>query len=129
MKKKFCAQYDSFDCGPACLSMIASFYGRDYDLRFLRSKSFLNRKGVSLQGICEAGEFIGLDHFSAKLTLNTLGAKNNEVKMPCIIHWNQNHFVVLYKISKNLFTHKNKYLIADPAYGGHFGKNGQPFRI
>jgi len=117
MKKKFCAQYDSFDCGPACLSMIASFYGRDYDLKFLRSKSFLNRKGVSLQGICEAGECIGLDHFSAKLTLNTLGAKNNDVKLPCILHWNQNHFVVLYKISKNLFSQKNKYLIADPGYG------------
>lgn len=116
-RKKFYPQLDSFDCGPACLAMISSYYGKNYDLNFLREKSFLNKKGVSLQGISEAAENIGLENYSAKLTLSILTGKNKNFSFPCILHWNQNHFIVLYSIKKNLLNGKLYFYLADPAHG------------
>ena len=101
------------DCGPACLAMVSSHYGKDFGLQYLRDKSFITREGVSLLGISEAAEKIGFKHISAKLSTKDF---DNEF-LPCILHWNQNHFVVLYKISKNIFTGKLIYKIADPGHG------------
>ena len=101
------------DCGPACLAMVSSHYGKDFSLQYLRDKSFITREGVSLLGISEAADKIGFKTISAKLKT---GDFDKEL-LPCILHWNQNHFVVLYKINKNIFTGKLIYKIADPGHG------------
>ncbi|MBL0735410.1 peptidase domain-containing ABC transporter [Flavobacterium sp. GN10] len=112
---KFVKQKDQMDCGPACLSMITSFYGKKYGLEYLRKNSFITREGVSLLGIVEAANAIGLESFAAKISINELLAEQEE--FPVILHWNQNHFVVLYKISKNRYSKKRTFYIADPAHG------------
>lgn len=112
---KFIPQHDNMDCGPACLSMIASNYGKNYPLQFLRENCFITMEGVSLLGITEASQIIGLKTLSAKLTLDKLNNENH--KFPVILHWNQNHFVVLRKISKSFFKKNVFYHIADPAHG------------
>ncbi|PWN70580.1 ABC transporter ATP-binding protein [Chryseobacterium phosphatilyticum] len=109
----FIPQHDQMDCGPACLAMIASHYGVDFGLQYLRDKSFITKEGVSLLGISEAAEKIGIKTVAAKSQLKYL---DNSL-LPCILHWNQNHFVVLYKISKNIFTRKPVFKIADPGHG------------
>jgi len=90
-------QLDSMDCGPACLRMIAKYYGRSYTLQNLRERSFITREGVSMLGISDAAESIGMHTQGVKITLDQL---IEDAPLPCILHWNQNHFVVLYKISK-----------------------------
>lgn len=112
---KFIPQHDKMDCGPACLAMIASEYNRIYPLQYLRDNSFITREGVSLLGISEASTRIGLSTLSAKLTTEKIFEKKE--LFPCILHWNQNHFVVLRKISVNFFTKKRQYYLADPAHG------------
>ena len=103
----FFAQHDQMDCGPACLAMVASYYGKNFGLQYLRDKSFITREGVSLLGISEASKKIGFKEIAAKLKIEELDTD----LFPCIIHWNQNHFVVLIKISKNFFTGKKIYKI------------------
>lgn len=109
---KFFPQYDQMDCGPACLRMVAYFHGKNYTLQTLRRNSFITREGVSISGIREAAEKIGFDSFSAKISLNKLKEKG---ALPCILHWKQNHFVVLYDVKKK--TGKNVFKIADPGHG------------
>lgn len=101
-------QLDGMDCGPTCLRMVAKYYGRSYTLQFLRERSFITREGVSMLGISDAAEFIGFRTSGVKITTDQL---KKEVSLPCILHWNQHHFVVLYKISEA------KFHIADPASG------------
>lgn len=91
-------QLDSMDCGPTCLRMIAKYYGRSYSLQTLRDRSFITREGVSMLGISDAAESIGFHTQGVRITLEQLV---NDVPLPCILHWNQNHFVVLHKIQKN----------------------------
>ena len=99
-------QLDSMDCGPTCLRMIAKYYGRNYNLQFLRECSFITREGVSMLGISDAAEQIGFRTMGVQITLDQL---RTDIPLPCILHWNQRHFVVCYKIKKG------KYYIADPA--------------
>jgi ATP-binding cassette subfamily B protein len=103
------------DCGPACLAMVSRFYKKKYNVPFFRENTFINREGVSLLGINEAAKKVGFETFSSKLTVNKL--KDNLNSLPCIIHWNQNHFVVLKKISKRRFGTTIYFYIADPAHG------------
>lgn len=103
-------QPDQMDCGPTCLRMIAKYYGRNYTLQRLREVSGVNRQGVSLLGISEAAEKIGFRTTGLRITL----IKLQEIDLPCILHWQQNHFVVLYKISG---ASKKIYHISDPARG------------
>lgn len=106
----FYQQLDKKDCGATCLRMIADYYGRKYSLRKLRDLSFISREGSSLMGISDAAEHIGFHALG--LCTDTKHLKK-DVTLPCILHWNQNHYVVCYKISR-----KNKnsiYYIADPA--------------
>jgi len=110
---KFIHQKDQMDCGPACLAMISSFYKKNYSLQYLRDNSFITREGVSLLGITEAATKIGFETLSAKLTVE----KINKMPLPCILHWNQNHFVVLSKIKKNIITGKHSFIISDPGHG------------
>lgn len=95
------------DCGPTCLRMIARHYGKNFSLQRLREISGINREGVSLLGISEAAEKIGFRTTGIKLPLSQI----KEVEFPMILHWDQNHFVVLYKIKGN------KFFVADPAKG------------
>lgn len=99
-------QLESADCGPSCLRMIAKYYGRNYSVQYLREQAFITREGVSMLGISDAAERIGFRTMGVKVTLEQLRA---EVPLPCVLHWNQNHFVVLYKVKNG------KYYIADPA--------------
>lgn len=100
-------QFDQMDCGPTCLKMIAKFYGVDVPLHTLREKMFASREGVSLLSISNAAEQIGFSTLSVRLPFEKL----KDVTLPCIVHWNQNHFVVVYKITSS-FVH-----VADPV--GH----------
>ncbi|MPM40977.1 Lactococcin-G-processing and transport ATP-binding protein LagD [bioreactor metagenome] len=88
-------QLDSMDCGPSCLRMIAKYYGRSYALQTLRDLSFITREGVSMLGISDAAESIGIHTQGVRITLEQLV---NDILLPCILHYNQNHFVVFYKI-------------------------------
>lgn len=97
------------DCGPTCLRMICKYYGKSYSLDTLREKSYIDRQGVSMMGISDAAEAIGLRTTAA---LATYDALIEESPLPAIIHWRQNHFIVLYKIDKKGFAH-----IVDPAHG------------
>lgn len=109
----FIPQQDQMDCGPACLSMVASAYKKKYSLQYLRENSFITREGVSLLGIGEAAAKIGFEILSAKLSIEKL----IEMPLPCILHWNKNHFVVLEKIKINILTGNKSYKIADPGHG------------
>lgn len=100
-------QHDQMDCGPTCLRMIAKHYGRSYSIQRLREFCNINRMGVSMLGIGEAGERIGFRSLGVRLELKQL----ESAPLPCILHWRKQHFVVLYKIAKG------KYYIADPASG------------
>ena len=101
------------DCGPSCLAMIVKYYGKDVSIEQLRKICSLGKDGVSLLGISKAAETIGLKTIGGRLSLNTLA---HEIPLPCIVHWNQNHFVVVYKIKKH---NKGKYTVyvADPGKG------------
>jgi len=107
-KFPFYKQLDAMDCGPACLCMIARFYGKSYSLQTLREKCNISREGVSMLGISEAAEAIGFRTLAARMSFERL---KKEILLPAIIHWKQNHFIVIYKISKT------KVYVADPAYG------------
>ena len=108
------AQLDQMDCGPSCLRMIAAFHGKAYSLQFLREKSHFSRQGVSLKGIMEAAESIGYRTLPIKVPFNENGHPTPnflQAPLPSIVHWQQRHFVVVYKADK-------KYVyVADPAQG------------
>ncbi|MGB4839912.1 MAG: cysteine peptidase family C39 domain-containing protein, partial [Saprospiraceae bacterium] len=113
-KFPFFRQLDSMDCGPTCLRMIAKHYGKAYSVQFLREKCYIDRAGVSLNGISEAAELIGFRTLAVKIPVappddtRVSSPYLMEAPLPCIVHWNQNHFVVVYKIDR-----KNVW-IADP---------------
>ncbi|WP_352422471.1 peptidase domain-containing ABC transporter [Proteiniphilum sp.] len=112
MSFPFFKQLDAMDCGPSCLRMIAKYYGKNFSVQQLREKSHILRTGVNLLGLSEAAESIGFRTTSVRTTIEKL---KEQSKLPCIIHWNQEHFVVLYKIKRK----KDKWFfyVADPAYG------------
>ena len=100
-------QADSKDCGPTCLKIIAKHYGKTINIQYLRDYSETTRSGSNLMLLSDAAEKIGFRTLGVKLSLE----KIEEVSLPCILHWNKNHYVVLYKIKKG------KYFISDPAFG------------
>ncbi|UOY08253.1 peptidase domain-containing ABC transporter [Muricauda sp. SCSIO 64092] len=104
----FYRQLDKMDCGPTCLRMIAKHYGRSHAVDFLRRRSNITREGVSIGGIAEAAESIGFHTLAVSVDFNTLA---DEVPLPCIAHWRQRHFVVVYRIAHD------KVYVADPAHG------------
>ena len=111
MKFPHYCQLDAMDCGPSCLRMIAKYYGRSYTLQTLRERCFITREGVSMLGISDAAEYIGFRTIGVRISFDQL---IKEANLPCILHWNQNHFVVCYRIE----CHKNgevSLYIADPA--------------
>lgn len=93
----FYKQLDAMDCGPSCLRMIAKHYGKTYSLQTLRDRCFITRLGVSLLGISDAAESLGMRSTGVIADFESL---ESEVPLPCIAHWKQQHFVVVYKIKK-----------------------------
>lgn len=109
-KRKFpiYRQYDAMDCGPTCLRMIAKFYGKDYPLAYLRAKSYADREGTSLLCLRDAAKEIGLQAKCALISITDLAGN---VPLPSVVHWNKEHFVVVYQVSDD------KFAVADPATG------------
>ena len=105
-------QLDAMDCGPTSLRIVAQFYGRHYSLQNLRERCHITREGVSLLGISDAAESIGFRTTGVKITWHQL---RDEANLPCIVHWNQQHFVVVYRIARK----RGKWwvYVSDPASG------------
>jgi ABC transporter, ATP-binding protein len=110
---KFIQQYDSMDCGLSCLAMLCSHYGHEYSRKQLQQSFILKKDGVSLLGISKVAEDLGFKTVGGKLSFNAL---MKEAPLPCIIHWDQNHFVVVIKIKKHRKASSSIY-IADPGKG------------
>jgi len=107
-KFPFYRQLDAMDCGPTTLRMISKYYGKVYTLQSLREKSYITREGVSLLGISDAAESIGFRTLAAKIPFDKL---RDEAPLPCVAHWRQQHFVVVYDFKGD------DVLVADPAHG------------
>ena len=108
MSFPFVKQPDAMDCGPACLKMIAGYYKVNYSLESLRKRCYITREGVSFLGLSEAADSLGFRTIGVKIPFELL---NENVPLPCIVHWRQKHFVVVYKIKKD------KIWVADPGIG------------
>src|SRR5690606_23009628 len=103
----FFRQLESKDCGPTCLKIISKNFNKAISIQTLRQLCETTRVGSSLYGLCEAAENLGFRSLGVKVDLEKL----KEAPLPCILHWNKNHFAVLYRIQKNTFY------ISDPAHG------------
>lgn len=104
----FFKQLDQMDCGPTCLKMITAYYGKNIDRNILRERSYITKNGVSMSGLSEAAESIGLQSLVLSADYNML---KDDVPLPCIAYWRQRHFLVVYAVSKD-FVH-----VADPSFG------------
>lgn len=122
-KYYFTHQFDIMDCGPACLKMISKYFGKDYPIDFLRERTYLSKDGVSLLNLSNAAEQIGFRTIACKIQYQQL---ISDCPFPCILHWHQEHFVVLYKVQEDSFfcklfasrkSDKTKLIIADPSHG------------
>lgn len=108
-------QPDAKDCGPTCLKIVAKHYGKVIPLQQIRSLSETTREGSSLLGLSEAAENMGFKTLGVKIDFNTL---QEEAPLPCIVHWNKQHFVVVYEIKKSKsYPSKSIVRVSDPAYG------------
>ncbi|MCB0561887.1 MAG: peptidase domain-containing ABC transporter [Lewinellaceae bacterium] len=107
-KFPFYQQLDAMDCGATCLRMISRHFGRYYSLEYLRELTYMGKQGVTLLGISDAAEHIGLQSLAVKTTYDRLA---RDIPLPCVAHWRQEHFVVVHKVNKNYAW------IADPASG------------
>lgn len=115
MKYTFYKQLDAMDCGATCLRMVAGHYGREYSINKLRHICETGKQGVSLYAISRAAEQIGFNTLGVKTRIEEL----QEAPMPCILHWKDSHFIVLYKIKQaRSAISKASFTIADPATDG-----------
>jgi len=105
----FYKQPDAKDCGPTCLRIIAKHYGKSIPLQQIRILSETTREGSGLLGLSNAAESLGFRTLGVKIDFNTLVS---EAPLPCIVHWNKNHYVVVYKIDK-----AKRVYVSDPSYG------------
>ena len=104
-------QLDEMDCGSTSLRMIAKYYGKEYSAEMLRQHCHITRNGVSMLGISEAAEYLGFRTLGVRITMEQLA---HDASLPCILHWNQNHFVVCYKVKKYR-SGRYRFYIADSA--------------
>src|SRR5580658_494077 len=102
----FYRQLNAMDCGPTCLRMVAKHYGKHYNTDGIRQVAGISKAGVSMLGISEAAERMGFRTRGTRLTYDEI---TKDAPLPCILHWDQSHFVVLIKAGKNMAK------IADPA--------------
>ena len=103
----FYRQHDAMQCGIACMAMVCKYYGRKCSFETLSNTCTITNEGVSMQALKQLAEALGFDVLCGKASLYQI----KDINYPCLLHWNQNHFVVLYKVKKNGFY------IADPAKG------------
>jgi ATP-binding cassette, subfamily B, bacterial len=108
MSFPFVKQPDAMDCGPSCLKMVTGFYKKNFSLETLRKRCYITKEGVSFLGLSEAADSLGFRTLGVKISFARL---EESVPLPCIVHWRQKHFVVVYKIQKG------KVFVADPAFG------------
>lgn len=108
MTYPFVRQYDAMDCGPACISMIARWHGKRISLETIRKQAWITRQGVSFLGLKTASESMGFKAAGVKIPFSRLKA---DAPLPCIVHWQQNHFIVVNKISDRSVW------VSDPAIG------------
>lgn len=101
-------QKDSKDCGPACLKNVAKYYGKNIPLSYLREVCYTQRTGTTMLGLSEGADTIGFNSVCMALSWKQFSAK---IPLPCIIHWNNDHFVVVYSVTEE------RIIIADPGYG------------
>ena len=101
-------QLDAMDCGPAALKIIAKYFGKYYSLQYLRDLCGITREGVSFLDLSYGAEKIGLHTLAVQASVKDLQLK---VPLPCIVHWKNSHFVVVYRCSKN------RVYVSDPAKG------------
>jgi ATP-binding cassette subfamily B protein RaxB len=100
-------QAEAAECGMACLAMVLGQYGRHVDLGALRRRHALSLKGMTLRNLVDLAGTMGLATRALRVEMNDLG----RLKMPCILHWGLNHFVVLAKVRANSIV------VHDPARG------------
>lgn len=108
MTYPFVRQYDAMDCGPACISMIAQWHGKRISLETIRKRAWITREGVSFLGLKSAAGTMGFKAAGVRLPFSRLAA---EAPLPCIVHWQQNHFIVVNRISDRHVW------VSDPAIG------------
>jgi ATP-binding cassette subfamily B protein len=108
MTYPFVRQYDAMDCGPACISMVALQHGKRISLETIRKRAWITREGVSFLGLKSAAESMGFTAAGVKIPYRKL---HGEVPLPCIVHWQQNHFIVVNRVSEK------KVWVSDPAIG------------
>lgn len=113
MKIKYIPQLDAMDCGAAALAMIISYYGKNPDITEIRKMCIPKKNGISLYSISQAAGHLGFRTIGGYISIDDLLNKNI---LPCIIHWNQEHFVVLYRIKRTI-KGKYRFYIADPGKG------------
>ncbi len=101
-------QHDQMDCGAACLKITAKYYNKTFSLKYLRDLCYVTREGVSMFDIGRAAETIGFRTLAIKVSFNDL---RDKMPMPLIVHWKQEHFIVVYKITKK------KVYVSDPGKG------------
>ena len=95
------------DCGPTCLRMIAAFYGKSFDPERMKHMSRISRNGSSMLDLMNAAGKLGLRCAGFEVNITQL----SEAGLPAILHWDQQHFVVLFRIKNQT------YYVADPAIG------------
>ena len=104
----FVRQHDAMDCGPACIGMIARWHGKRISLESIRRRAWITREGVSLLGLRSAAVSLGFRAEGVKIPFSVLAG---EITLPCIVHWQQNHFIVVNRITAK------KVWVSDPAVG------------
>jgi ATP-binding cassette, subfamily B, bacterial len=112
-KLSFARQLERMDCGPTCLQMVAGYYGKFYTHQHLREACFTDRAGVSMSGLEKGAAAIGFDTIAAEFSLDEL---LQDAPLPAILHWKQNHFVVLRGPAKGIRA-RTHFVIADPEHG------------
>lgn len=100
-------QYDSKQCGPTCLRIVCKFFGKTITMNELSNVCETDNEGISLLGMTEAAQKLGLKTFVGRFGVDQL----ENINLPCILHWKGSHYVVLYKISGG------QYYLSDPARG------------
>lgn len=105
----FTKQTDTMQCGIACLVSVCRFYGKRYSARFLSKMTYISKEGVSLLALSKTAQHLGFETMNISIPFD----RATELILPCILHWNQNHFVVLYHID----IKRRIYYICDPGKG------------
>ena len=111
-------QHDVMDCGPTCLRMVAAYHGKRYSLEGLREKCHITREGVSMLGLSEAADLLGLRTICVQVGFEML----KEAPLPCIVHWNQQHFVVVYRVNQNINVGDKVFSVVNGERGIIIGK-------